>query len=69
MFLFILSPFQQQGDRQKIPVQNEQGPPEIPGCAASVTEHLHHMGNMFLPKPVADSFVPVMELDGKGEAE
>lgn len=60
----VLLPFQQHGLSQKIPVQHKQGPADEPRGTEAVAEHLHHMGYGFIPEPVADSSVPIMNLDG-----
>ena len=62
-------PFFQQGHGQEIPVQDEQGIPEMFRCTEAVTEHLYDMGNRFIPKPFTDDTVPVMDLDRQGKAE
>lgn len=37
--------------------------------AETVTEHLHDVGNRFIPKPFTYRAIPVMDLDEQGEAE
>ena len=68
-FSGIYFPFFQQRYRQEVSVQDKQGVPEMLCRTKTITEHLYHMGDRFIPKPFTDHTVPIMDLDGKGEAE
>lgn len=62
-------PFHEHGLRQEIAVQDKKGHPDVPCGTEAVTEHLHHMGDRFIPEPAADNPIPIMDLDGQRQAE
>ena len=65
----IYLPFFQKGHSQEVPVQDRQGAPEMLRCAETVTEHLYHMGDRFIPKSFTNHTVTIIDLDGQGETE
>lgn len=69
MLFRFLFPLVKQRDRQKITVEHKQAIPKMCSCPEAITQHLYHMGNGFVPFPLADYLVPIVDLDGQWKAE